>query len=225
MTLYLSRLRLARDPSSRALSGLLDPDDENLRLDAHHRLLWSAFAGDPEARRDFLWRADGRGRFLVLSTRTPAASPFFEPPEIQTFAPALAPGDGLVFRLRVNATRDRAGATHQRRVDVVMDALHGIAPEERAARRPELTQTAASGWLAAQGARNGFEPDTVVVEDYAVRDVPSGSGRRRGRPRFGVLDLSGRLTVADPEAFLARLGAGFGRARAFGCGLMLIRRG
>jgi len=32
------------------------------------------------------------------------------------------------------------------------------------------------------------------------------------------------LTVEDPPLFLVALAAGFGRARAFGCGLMLIRR-
>ena len=32
------------------------------------------------------------------------------------------------------------------------------------------------------------------------------------------------IEVTDPPAFLARLAAGFGRAKAFGCGLMLIRR-
>ena len=42
--------------------------------------------------------------------------------------------------------------------------------------------------------------------------------------KLGLLDLSGTLRVSDPATFAARLGQGFGRARAFGCGLMLIRR-
>jgi len=36
--------------------------------------------------------------------------------------------------------------------------------------------------------------------------------------------MTGALEIADPAAFLARLAQGFGRAKAFGCGLMLIRR-
>jgi CRISPR system Cascade subunit CasE len=39
-----------------------------------------------------------------------------------------------------------------------------------------------------------------------------------------VLDFEGVLEVTDPVRFLAALANGFGRARAFGCGLMLIRR-
>jgi CRISPR system Cascade subunit CasE len=41
---------------------------------------------------------------------------------------------------------------------------------------------------------------------------------------FGVLDFAGLIEVADPSVFVARLGQGFGKAKAFGCGLMLIRR-
>ena len=41
---------------------------------------------------------------------------------------------------------------------------------------------------------------------------------------FGVMDFSGMLEVKDPARFLTQLAQGFGRARAFGCGLMLIRR-
>ena len=42
--------------------------------------------------------------------------------------------------------------------------------------------------------------------------------------RFSVLDFTGVLEVRDPAAFLAAIARGFGRAKAFGCGLMLIRR-
>ena len=51
-----------------------------------------------------------------------------------------------------------------------------------------------------------------------------GDNTRRGGPRFGGIDLEAGLTLTDPAAFLGRLLGGFGRAKAFGCGLMLIRR-
>lgn len=88
-----------------------------------------------------------------------------------------------------------------------------------------LADEVARGWLAGQGARAGFRlltPEGVpVVEDYSVRDLPRRGGNA---PRFGVLDLTGTIEVTEPAAFLARLVRGFGRAKAFGCGLMLIRR-
>ncbi|MFB2533182.1 type I-E CRISPR-associated protein Cas6/Cse3/CasE [Paracoccus sp. p3-h83] len=222
MSLYLSRLRVARDPAVAALDALLDPAHDGARMDAHHRLLWSAFAGDPTATRDFLWRAEGQGRFLVLSPRPPGHSPLFDPPEVKPFAPDLVPGDVLEAVLRVNATRARKGVG---RVDVVMDALHGVPRGERAAQRMAVAQVAAQDWLAGQGAQHGFDPLAVAVQDYSTVALPGHRGKRAGQPQFGVLDLTARLRVTDPPAFVAKLAAGFGRAKAFGCGLMLIRRG
>jgi CRISPR system Cascade subunit CasE len=48
--------------------------------------------------------------------------------------------------------------------------------------------------------------------------------RPKAAIRIGVLDLEGVLVVSDPARFCHCLAQGFGRAKAFGCGLMLIRR-
>ncbi len=224
---YLSRLTLKRTPSAQALAALLNPQDAGRRLDAHHRLLWTAFAGDPDATRDFLWRDEGEGRFLVLSPQPPHAAELFEEPEVKAFAPVLHPGDQLAFVLRANATRTvktnkiaaggkRARAHH----DVVMERLHLLPRSERAAERMPLAQDAAQDWLASIGARHGFAANSIAARGYRVLEP-----RTRGRgPRFGILDLEGEITVTDPAAFLSQLARGFGRAKAFGCGLMLIRR-
>lgn len=234
MTLWLSRVRLARGPDLDALRPLLDPSslhpggmdrlEQGRRSDAHHRLIWTLFADAADRRRDFLWRDEGAGRFTLLSRRPPAHSRLFEPPETRELAPALEPGDRLAFTLRANATRDRSRQGRDRRVDIVMHALQGVPPEERAERRMNLAQEAAAEWLAAQGERAGFAPKDVIVGDYSTAALPGYLGRRKGQPQYGILDLSGALTVTDPPAFVAKLAQGFGRARGFGCGLMLIRR-
>jgi len=221
MTLYLSRLRLSRAPSARALDKLLNPDDPGQRKDAHHRLLWAAFADSDDRRRDFLWREERAGEFLTLSARPPVAGELFEEPEVKEFAPALSAGDRLSFALHANATRDRKGVG---RVDVVMDALHGLPQEERAAQRMAVAQKAGSDWLSRLGGAGGFRLIASNVNDYSVMALPDHRGPRKGQPQFGILDMTGTLEVTDPAAFLARMAAGFGRARAFGCGLMLLRR-
>lgn len=235
MTLYLSRLTLRRDPDAAALRALIDPAERSRALDAHHRLIWSLFADRPDRTRDFLWRADGKGRFFTLSARPPAPAPLFEPPQIKAFAPDLAAGDRLAFALRANATRSlktESGA-RGRRVDVVMHALHdtpgrtALPPgtaSQRPARRMGLAQDAAETWMRGQGVNSGFTLDRLEVQDYSVLALPGHRGRREGQPQFGILDLAGGLTVTDPAAFVAALASGFGRAKAFGCGLMLIRR-
>ena len=230
MNRYFSRLTLNRNAPTRALSQLLDPVDESARADAHHRLIWTLF-GDAKGRsRDFLWRADGRGKFYTLSARPPLANGLFCPPEIKVFEPKLAFGDLLQFSLRANATRDRAVISRMdksarrgksRRVDVVMDLLREVPTEARAGERMRRAQQAAGKWMARQGAAKGFAPRHVVAEDYRVLEVGRGTGRGL---THGVLDLTGELEVTDPAAFLPALASGFGRAKAWGCGLMLIRR-
>lgn len=231
-TLYFSRLRIARSPQVAALAQLLNPEHAGQRMDAHHRLLWSAFSTDPDAKRDFLWREEGQGAFLVLSARPPMPSPFFEAAETRSFAPNLQAGDRLVFALRANATRTEAtgrlsqnGKPHKAHVDLVMDALHALPQGERAPERMSAAQNVASAWLAGQGERHGFQVEEVAAHDYSVRALPGWTGQRKGQPQFGVLDMSGLITVTDPSALVQQMARGFGRAKAFGCGLMLVRRG
>ena len=231
MTLYLSRLTLNRDAPAVALTPLLNPDHPGSAADAHHRLIWSVFADSPERRRDFLWRHDGQGRFYTLSGRPPRSGELFKPPETKVFDPVLRVGDRLQFTLRANATKDRAEVSRMekgarrgksRRVDVVMDLLRA-APEsaKRAAIRDRTAQTAAEAWMTRQGTAKGFATRVIVVEGYSTIEL--GIRRRQGAT-FGVLDLTGEIAVTDPDVFLYGLATGFGRAKAWGYGLMLIRR-
>jgi CRISPR system Cascade subunit CasE len=61
----------------------------------------------------------------------------------------------------------------------------------------------------------------IAVDGYERVRLPRPAGPDAV---FGRLDLDGVLAVGDPALFLSSLASGFGRARAFGCGLMLIRR-
>lgn len=240
MTLYLSQIRLSRSPSAQALARLFAPSDMAARRSAQHNLLWSVFSDGPDRRRDFLWREERDGSFLTLSARPPVQTDLFEPHLVRDFAPALAAGDRLDIQLRCNATRTEktggvsaAGKEKKRHVDLVMDALHAIpgrkdlpeaAASLRAPKRLDLAQEVAAKWLGRQGEKAGFRVLATEVADYSTEVLPGHRGARKGQPQFGILDLAGRIEVTDPATFLARLPEGFGRAKAFGCGLMLIRR-
>lgn len=221
MSLYLSRITVSRSPSVQALNALLNPEDSGKRTDAHHRLLWSLFADDPKRGRDFLWREERDGEFLTLSVRPPAQSDLFSRVEAKPFDPVLAEGDRLNFTLRANATIAKKGVG---RVDVVMNELHAIAPGHRSERRMDIAQEQGKAWLERQGARCGFAVKECDAADYSVHALPTYRGKRKGQPQFGILDLQGRIEVTNPDTFCTAIGAGFGRAKAFGCGLMLIRR-
>lgn len=234
-SLFLSRLTLDKLAGNAALSTLLDPSDRARAMDAHHRLLWTLFADSPDRQRDFLWRAGTGGTFYVLSQREPVAHALFLPPETKEFAPALNVGDRLTFALRANATKDRTVVNRlpkedrggkSRRVDVVMDLLKKLPDgSDRSVERPRLAEDAALDWMMGQGKRGGFKISSLRVEDYSVVQLNrAGSGKNASLVTLGVLDLAGEIEVTEPERFIHKLGQGFGRGKAFGCGLMMIRR-
>jgi CRISPR system Cascade subunit CasE len=216
--LFLTRAVISRSASARALIALLNPALGEHRAAAHHRLLWTLFADAHDRRRDFLWREDDEGRFLILSARPPVDThQLFELGPSKLFDPALALGSRLRFALRANATVRHRGCTRHR--DIVMDAIHVLpAGPERAAARRERATPAARAWLDRQAASRGFAVDRLACLSYETVRIA-----RNGPPiQLGIVDLEGQLTVDDPDAFRTALGRGFGRARAFGCGLMLI---
>ena len=232
--LFFSRARLSREASVSALAPLLIPSAQGDRLGAAHRLVWSLFAGDPDAKRDFLYReieagsggGPGRSAFLILSRREPVDAHDLFRLETKLFEPALAAGDRLAFSLRANPTvaRGAPGSGRGKPHDAIAIALRAVSGEERSCKRQEIVVEAARRWLDRKSRDAGFsllDPQRTLRADRDdwVRI------RRRGRDvTFGTIDLEGMLTVTDPKTFLAAVARGFGRAKAFGCGLMLIKR-
>ncbi len=226
MNLFLSRARLRTDAPVRALRDVLLPNDENARVAAAHRLVWTLFGDVQERKRDFLWRETNPGEFILLSSRPPEdPHGMFELDTPKPFTPEIAVGDRLRFSLRANATvsqslgRDIRG----RPQDVVMSALYALGPAERAAQRSETIVRVGREWMGRQGERAGFkfsaETDCRIVSHRVLALHRPGKSAR-----IGVLDVEGELVVTEPSRFVDALSVGFGRAKAFGNGLMLIRR-
>lgn len=218
--MYLTRLTLLDHPEPSAIVKRLG--------DAYreHQMLWQLFDPAPDASRDFLYRRDthrGRPRYFLLSRRPPV-NPLglwrIDPPK--PFEPKLRPGQRLAFMLRVNPVITRDGKRH----DVVMDHKRRTGwktlPPERRPPLAVLIREAGIDWLRGRASRCGFdfEEGTVRVEGYRQHHP-----RRGGTPiRFSTLDFTGLLTVTDPEAFTKALHDGIGPAKAFGCGLLLVRK-
>ena len=175
MTHYLTRAVLNRQAPEHTLRPLLNPVNWDMAFDAHHRLMWTLFP-DRGSKRDFLWRAEDKGKFLILSSREPQGSRLFKPLESKSFAPVLAAGDLLAFILRANATRDRRSGPHDdvapgtrrrplgdRRVDMVMHAMReqGIKGQDDGCRFPRcqahgLGRRSGGGVALRPGRASGF---------------------------------------------------------------------
>jgi CRISPR system Cascade subunit CasE len=174
----------------------------------------------------FAYRLERKDGLRVFEVDHPATQDRIE---TKPYAPDFRAGDRLAFDLRVNATVARKGNVdakgRSRRSDVAMDRMRaeeaaGSDIGERAERRLNAAESAAAEWLLRIGERDRFALKAARLEAYRVETLP-----RRGRgAEIGVSDVRGALEVTNDKHFLARLLAGFGRAKAFGCGLMLLRR-
>lgn len=228
--LFLTRVTLRRDVPIAALRAVFLPDEQEKKTMVGHQLMWTLFADSPERKRDFLWREAGDGRFYTLSERPPQDTHgvfHIDPPK--PFAPALNAGERLRFSLRANATVSHRAEAGKRGkpADVVMDALYTVPKgKERAESRSRAIQEAGLAWLARQAEKNGFSVgddggvSAVSVIGYSAMRLD----HRRSDMKIGVLEYEGELTVTEPQSFISAIGQGLGRAKAFGCGLMLIRR-
>jgi CRISPR system Cascade subunit CasE len=145
--------------------------------------------------------------------------------EFKPFAPVLRPGQCLGFDLRANPVISVPAKPGERgkRHDVVMHLLSKVARDERAAARETAIRDAGTAWLARKGTTAGFrvDPSRLHIDGYDRVRIPRSDARA---VIFSTLTFQGVLTVEDPAQFLAAVLRGFGAAKGFGCGLMLIRR-
>jgi CRISPR system Cascade subunit CasE len=195
---------------------------------AVHQLVWSLFADAPDRRRDFLFREmeqPGLPSFLILSARMPQ-QPSGWCIDAKPFAPQLEAGDRLTFSLRANpVVRRNDDAGRKVRHDVVMDAKRHSRDAGEFEPRQLLIHEAGRVWLLGRQDALGvrFDEATLRVDGYQVRRFKKSEGTMA--IHLATLEFIGSLTVADPELLLNRVCQGIGPGKAFGCGLMLLRRG
>jgi CRISPR system Cascade subunit CasE len=220
MTMHLTRAQLRRDASVSALIPVLMPDPADNAVS--HHLVWSLMSDGPGRRRDFLYR-ETNDTLYVLSDREPHDTHGLFDLATRSFAPALRPGDHLGFTLRANpVVRRRPDGGKTTKHDIVMDALRAVpAGQQRRQARKRVASDTTKSWLARLGETSGYRLGDFVLEGYRQVRIP----RRGAAPiQIGVVDVTGTLMVTEPDVFLGRLCSGFGASRAWGCGLMMIRR-
>lgn len=222
------------------------PVEDSLRQAAHelaqsryaeHQWLWEFFSNSKDQSRDFIYRrieCDHISRFYVVSKREPKAFSNAWQVQSREYDPVLLAGQRLSFQLCANpvVTKKNAEGKSQRH-DVVMQAkkkllsAHGLSAEAKWAEwsdadsKPmlyELVQSSCLAWLQSRAEGNGFSVIQASVDSYQQN--------RAGKKdiRFSTVDFSGELVVTNPELFQQALLNGIGHAKAFGCGLLLVKR-
>lgn len=192
-----------------------------------HQLLWRLFTEETD--RSFLFRqeigAGGLPHFYVLSNNKPVVDNTLFNVQTKEFKPQLNSNQRLAFKLRVNPTiciKNSAGKSQ--RHDVLM---HTKKQQQNSIKNShELTllmHQAAQNWLANETrlANWGISLDYLPeVQAYTQHKTTKKNGQII---RFSSVDFEGLLTINNPEKFLQQYNQGFGRSKALGCGLMLIR--
>lgn len=197
---------------------------------AVHQLVWRLFDGSSGQRRDFLFRDEfgERRACYIVSARPPEDREGIWHVESKPYTPRLRAGERLGFQLRANPVRSaRDDSGRVKRHDVVMDLktrLKSGGAEEQLPPSQELVQQAGFRWLSERAAKHGFRLEESAVRTDGYRQHRLHKGRDRAPIRLSTLDYAGVLTVTDPDSLLQALYGGIGPAKAFGCGLLMVRR-
>lgn len=187
-----------------------------------HRQLWRLFPGEEkemrsnneELRQGFLFRIEdnptGRpARLLVQSLRAPEATSGIVLVGTREFQPQPVASQRLAFLLTANPVKTIT--------DAQRDAKPGKKSEK--CRVPLIKEEEQREWIARKLASMG-EIEAVNILPHAP--IYFRKGNRGGK--LATVTFDGVLRVSDPTRMTELLRNGIGHAKAFGCGLLLVRR-
>lgn len=192
-----------------------------------HKLACS-FAGGPQNR--YLYRLErdlgGWPVFYVLSEDRPQLTGSYWRCESKEYNLAISTGEQLSFILRANPVKVHKG--HGKRLDVMQYAIQhfktGSLPSAIMDDSFEIAKEAAAAvglaWLQRKASEHGFKLKNAEIRSYQRESFI----RRGQKVTIGFVDYHGVLEVTDPDVFRKSIYSGIGRAKGFGCGLMLVRR-
>jgi CRISPR system Cascade subunit CasE len=216
---YLSKASFRPGTSLDSIAPILFPENGN-RAGASHRMVWSLFTdGTPQTRVEvpFLFREEKERSFIIVSDTEPTENAFLSVQSKCLDDVTFRKGQKLAFTLRANAMvsvgkPDGKGRTRR---ESVLTRLHRENPNAS----PEDEQDAVAAWLRRVG-------DGIFVLNgmVLVGEMRGPMEYKYQRRELHIVEIEGVLTVADPQRFKEKLLSGYGRAKAFGCGLMMVKK-
>lgn len=195
-----------------------------LHPDQHHRQIWKFFPDIPAGERPFIFRFDlekGLPTFYIVSSCQPQPDHHWRL-ETKPYAPKLEPGDPLRFSLRINPTI----VVDHKRYEPVSQYKRNHPDWYQETTHAQLEQEILGEWLTKNAERWGFQTDPrrLQILNYQKESFAKKRRNSHHRVQIAVAEVRGSLEVTDPERFKQYLFEGMGRAKGFGCGLMMVRR-
>jgi len=181
-----------------------------------HRVLWTLFPADPDARRDFLFRVGQSDRsqaeILLQSLREPAqTSKDARIIGCKEYPLSLNAGQRLRFFLVANPVKmidDEAG---RKNAD----------GEPKKCRVPLARDDDQRSWIERK-LKDVASLESLFVDPVSVLRFRKGKENRVGN--IQQVSFQGILKVEEPKAMLTVVRNGIGPAKAFGCGLLSLAR-
>lgn len=223
--MWLSRIQINQEHVANCARDLFQ------NLYKEHKLLWEFFPDRTNKKRDFLYRREmvkNKPFYYLVSNTKPIAPHQGWIVETKAYSPQLKKYARLHFVLRVNPVVTRTlKAGKPKRHDLVMDKIVQLRQStgdwKYEVTRQDILQQEVSNWFRKKENTGGFqtEPSTMLISEYNMHKLSSEKGKRI---QFSSCNISGDLMVLEPDLFLNLLYQGLGKAKAFGCGLILIQK-
>lgn len=199
----------------------------NATGDGPHHLIWRAFDGIVDDKeRPCLYRCElgsDQMTFFTVSELAPLDWEGRFHVETKPYDPKLSKGQRLGFVLRANAvvSRKTEGKTRGQRHDIVMDykAQNPEAKDEHS--NAEIVNIAGTDWLEQRASKHGFSLLQRRADGYQQHRFFKRN--KKQQVQFSTIELSGVLSVEDPELLRAALFEGLGATKAYGNGLLMVR--
>jgi len=207
-----------------------------------HQWLWQFMVAAPGTVRDFLFRRrDGDNNlpgFYLVSARKPESISSAWDVKLMDYDPKLQTGQQLEFELRANpvvshkidgkAHRDDVVMHEKKRLLVERGLQHWSDWPDDDPKKPllyDLIQSTCLQWIERRAEGSGFKllltndgSKTIRIDGYTQHRV------EKKDVQFSTVNFTGKLEITDSKLFKKILFNGIGKAKAFGCGLMLVKK-
>lgn len=198
--------------------------------------------------------ANGLPAFIICSQHEPQRDNGIWDIETKNYLPNLQAGEKLSFYLRCNPTRTenteiirkerdfKLPLKKTRRIDVILEARRKAIEDNEAWTNDSIELKGAINWLKTHEIKResnsntttpivSFDAESIQVERYYQVPHPKAGNQKiqkredfENAKKLSILDVTGILTVESPVLFNDVLLHGIGHGKAFGCGLMMVKR-
>lgn len=189
------------------------PNDKDYET---HQLMWTLFSFEPpESDREFLYFLFN-GEIFMVSKKAPLLLPEHDF-QIQTksYGYDLPNGSILKFDIRLNPQVCR----DNKKISVMTAYANDLREEERPYTLNHVAEESSKRWFSKRIEDLGFTVLDFRVVSFCHHRFKRSDGEL---VVYNTIDLNGALQVNHKGLFCKSLFEGIGRARAFGCGMMLV---